>query len=219
MEKQIGTTDKKSRQLNKEKVNLTSIKPIERFSLLLSLIAIGVSFAALYFQFFYEKIEVRTSFISSNFVNDSILISKILYHNKGNQYSTILRNEIVFYQNTKDIENKGIFFSKNAPKQVFEECFDPIVLLPGQQLFREIVQPFNFKNVNLKEIQIRVKDTIRIALVVGFINNDGLYSINNIPIGWLLLDTNLTMKYFSVEYKSAVLIGNTYRSNTYRIPK
>jgi hypothetical protein len=186
-------------------------------TLFISLVAIAISLFTLYFQFFYEKNELRINFVSASFENDSTLISQMVYHNKGNTYATVLGNKIVFYQDSNTIENKSITFSKQNGEQSFETAFEPLVLSPGQQVYKEIDQPFNFKKIIPKHIPINFKEKIRMALAISYINSEnGLYTTNYIPIGWLRLDSNLRVQGFNVDYKTELLTSDRYYSGVYR---
>jgi hypothetical protein len=127
-----------------------------------------------------------------------------------------LRNTIVFYQDSTNIDGKSIYFSSNEPKQSFIEEFDPVVLEENKQIFREVKQPIIFKNV-LNRKNINYKDTIRISLAVGFINETGNYSTNYFPLGWVKLDSINQPENYSFDYSSYELLSTSYRSNTSRI--
>lgn len=206
----------KNLKKNDNTSNITMKKRESDISLFLSLIAIFLSGLSIYFQFFYENYDLRINFISAEFDNKSNLNYKIIYHNKSNQNATILRNTIVFYQDSTNIGSKSIYFSSNKPKQSFNEEFDPVVLEENKQIFREINQPINFKNV-LNKKNINYNDTIRISLAVGFINETGNYSTNYIPLGWVKLDSINQPENYSFDYSSYELLSTSYRSSTSRI--
>lgn len=205
----------KSLKKNDNTPNQMAKKSEGRISLLISLIAIFFTGLSIYFQFFYEKYDLRIYIISADFDYKSNFNYKIVYHNKSNQNATILRNTIVFYQDSTDIESKSIYFCSNEPKQSFNEEFDPVVLEENKQIFREVKQPINFKNVFSKK-NINYKDTIRVSLAVGFINETGNYSTNYIPLGWVKLDSINQPENYSFNYSSYELLSTSYRTGTLR---
>jgi hypothetical protein len=194
-------------------------KPVEKWTLLLSLLAIITSGITLYFQFFYEKNDLRANFISAEFTNDSTLVSTIIYHNKGNSYATVLGNSIVFYQDSSDIENKSFQFNDNKIIQDYHERFDPLILSPGQQIHKNISQVFNFNHLNFKEFSIDPSVKVKLALAINYINHNGYYSTNFIPVGWVKLDSNLHVDDYIVNYKTEILSSDTYYTGMHKNKK
>ncbi|MDR0227474.1 MAG: hypothetical protein LBI72_00160 [Flavobacteriaceae bacterium] len=188
------------------------------FSELISYLALIVSCISIYFQFFYEKHDIRANFISATFKNDT-LIYNVVYHNKSNQDATILRNSLIFHQlkneEIADAKSGFILFKRNSNEQIFNEEFDPIVLNLGTQLYKEIKQPFDFNTI-YKDTLINIKDTLNISLAIGFINEYGNYSINYLDLGWVLLASLKQPKYYKFNYISKELLSETYRSSSFR---
>ena len=217
-----GSLIKGLRNIQKEieKTNTTDSnsksKPIERWTLFISLVAIIVSAVSLYFQFFYEKYDLRANFISASFINDTSLVATIVYHNKGNSYSTVLGNSVIFYQDSINIEKNSFQFIDNKTVQQYNETFDPLVLTPGQQIHRDIRQYFDFKKFNFSELSINPTLNIKLALAINYINENGYYSTNFIPIGWLKLDSTMQVDDYSVKYKTEILNSDTYNTGMSR---
>ena len=193
-----------------------STKQIEKLTFMISLFAIVISCITLYFQFFYEKNDLRANFISADFKNDSTLISTIVFHNKGNTYSTVLGNTIVFYQDTTNIENTCFEFDSMRRAQDYSENFEPFVLVPGQQIHKDIHQSFDFTKLNFAAFKINPKLKIKLALAISYINKYGFYSTSFIPVGWVQINSFFQIEDFSVEYRSETLSSDTYYSGMYK---
>ncbi len=204
----------KSKAFRKEKKNNKKASQ-DNTSLLISFLAICISLLTLYFQFFYEKYHLLASVVDGTFENDSILTAKVIYHNKGNQHSTIVSNTVIFYQDSTDIENKGFYFSPTEVIHSTEDNYEPIVLTPSQQIYRDINQPVNFKGINSKLLNIDPYNAIRIGIKFGFINNNGMHSTSIVPIGWLSLDSTFQIKKWNIDFTSQNLESDSYYSGRY----
>jgi hypothetical protein len=209
-------------QIVAEQVKLESERPIKvihkdsNFIAFLSLvISILVAGTSIYAQFFYEKYAVTASFFDGMVANDTTLNVNLIFHNRGNQYSSILRNDIIFYQRADSIEEKGLKFDSIGDR-VYRDEFDPIVISPGQEVNRSMHQRFNFSRLNLKNESFKLKDTIRIALAVGFTNPEGYHSSNILKIGWLLLDDKKSIQNWELYYNYVRLESNRYWSSSYK---
>ena len=205
--------------IEKKDFSGSKVKSHDRLSLLVSILAIGISLMTLYFQFFYEKYHLIASIVDGTFDNDTTLVTKVIYHNKGNQHSTITQNVIYFYQDSTDIENKAFYFSSIKPEISYKDEYDPIVLTPGQQIYRDINQPINFKTINYKSLNIDPNKDIKMAIKIGFINDDGFLSAKIIPIGWLMLDTSFSVRYWNVDFVTKNLESDSHYSSRYVKPK
>ena len=181
-------------------------------SLVISILVAGTS---IYGQFFYEKYAVTASFFDGTVANDSTLQVNLIYHNRGNQYSSVLRNDIVFYQKADSIEDFGLKFDSVGDRMYHDE-FNPIVISPGQEVNRSLKQRFNFAKLDIKNETFKLKDTIRIALVIGFTNPEGYHSSNILKIGWLVLDEKKRIQNWELNYKYTPLESNQYWSKTYK---
>lgn len=205
---------------SKSKNQSSSVKPIERWALFLSSLAILISGITLYFQFFYEKYDLRVNFISATFKNDSTLVSTLVYHNKSNTHATVLGSSMVFYQDSTDIENNSFQFSKDKNLQYYKEEFNPIVLTPGQQIHRDILNFFYFKELNhYKDLPINTKSKIKLALAIDYINESGRYSTNFIPVGWISLDSAFDINDYNVVYTTETLKSDWYYTGIHKRKK
>ncbi|THU39289.1 hypothetical protein FAM09_12310 [Niastella caeni] len=202
----------------KEQVN-SKPNSSEKTSLVISIIAIGISLLSLYFQFFYEKYYLIANVIDGTFENDSTLITKVVYHNKGNQHSTIVQNTIYFYQDSTDIEAKGFYFSATKPEITRRDDYDPVVLTPGQQVYRDIIQPIDFQSLDYPSLNIDPSRQIKMAIKFGFVKDNGFIAVNIIPIGWLKLDSSLAVKYWNIDFATQHLESDTFYTARHLKPK
>jgi hypothetical protein len=202
-----------------KKENLKGKEKNRNGTLNISLLALAISLLTLYFQFFYEKYHLIASVVDGTLENDSLLVLKIIYHNKGNQHSTVTQNAIYFYQDSTDIENKGFHFSSIKSGITYKDEYVPLVLTPGQQIYRDISQPISFKGLNYELLNIDPTKDIKIAIKIGFINENGFHSANIIPIGWLKLNKIFVVNYWNIEFTTSDLESNAYYSRRYVKPK
>lgn len=186
-------------------------------SLILSIFAIVISALGLYFQFFYENHKLLVSVFDCNFKNDSTLSYKLIYHNKGNQYFTILSNSVIFYQDEKEIEKKGIKFSKKNTERVNVVAFEPEILTFGQQIYKEENQYFDFKKILIKE-GINLHDTIKMAINIAFIDDTGYQSVKKHYIGWIMLNSSKKIKRWMTQYETIELEATEHYIGNYSIP-
>lgn len=179
----------------------------ESLSLFFSLIAVLISLASIYLQFFYEKYELSVSVIESNVENDSLQLS-LLYNNKGNQDATVISSEIYFYSG-KDMSNrdKRLYFIQG--KQT------PEVLSPNKQVHKQRDVKSFFKEVNLQNYQINPKDTIKIGLDVRYLNENTLQSQVLTQCGWLTLNENYSIDLYWIDYMKIALNNTSYFSSGY----
>jgi len=186
---------------------------ISGLSLIVSVIAIC---ATVYFQIFFENNETSASFINGTIKHDTTLIAHIIYNNRGNRYATILRNTIIFYQKEDSVEkneSNGIKFNSKS-ERIYDDELDPIVMSPGQQLYRKLNQSIDFKNIDFKTENINPRDTIQIGLIVGFLSPSGYHSSNILKMGWLKLDTVYKIKNWSFHFINKKLESDSYWSDT-----
>jgi hypothetical protein len=184
---------------------------------LISIVAISISCLTLYYQFFYEKHELIASIVDGEFEGDSILVTNVIYHNKGTQHGTIVQNTIYFHQNSSDIENKGFHFTPSAPKICYKDDFDPVVLLPGQQLYKSIVQPFRLNRIDYKSFNMDPGEPIKISLLVGYINDKGTRTAEFIPMGWVKIDTTHRITSWNIDFTSKTLESDSHYVNRHTI--
>ena len=186
----------------------------EKFSLIISLIAIVIAFGTLYFQFFYEKYEIRLSVIDSE-INYSVpeIETKIVYHNSGNIFTTITQNYLIFYQDKDDYHNKGIKFSNISNDVFYKEIYDPIVLKPGEQKLKALKTKYFFNKVDFNHFNIDKSKEINVGIIIGFLNNDGLQTNELIELGWIKLDSLNNIDKFHFDFTNRKLQGYGYFSS------
>jgi aromatic ring-cleaving dioxygenase len=213
----------KARKIGSSKNNEPVITVIHKDSSMIAILSLIFSIVAIcvpiYYQIYFEKNDTSVSFINASFDNDTLLTAHVVFNNKGNKYATILRNNIVFYQQNIDSlennEDSAIKFSAKKAKVIFDDELDPVVLEPGQQLYRKVGQSFDFKLVNFKSKKINPKDTIKIGLIVGFLSQSGYHSSNILPMGWILLDSNFQKRKWKLDFTLKKLESNKYWSSVY----
>ncbi|GAA0875590.1 hypothetical protein GCM10009118_19990 [Wandonia haliotis] len=174
----------------------------------ISFLALIISIVALYFQFFYYHYDLNASFISGGYENDSLRLH-IIYHNKGNQDGTILKAEVWYFSdsNVERPKNHLGFRSK---------LNDPVILPPGSQEFHIISEPTDFKIFDFEKNNTNPFDTLRIQLQFRYLNDYNLLSEKEEIVGWVTLDSNKQVDYYSLSFKNIILETDTYISETYR---
>ncbi|RDC66387.1 hypothetical protein [Adhaeribacter pallidiroseus] len=181
----------------------------EGVSIITSLIALTISLATIYYQFFYKVQEVQLSIIDTDFnLIDTVSIeSRLIYHNRGNQYSTITQNYFVFYQNKENYLN-SIKFSNKENTITLNDAYDPLVLIPGEQHLKLVKQKLFFPKVPFSNYKINPKNKIKIGLVISFMNFDGVQTSELIELGWLNLNVYQGIENFHIDFKSKKLEGD-----------
>lgn len=181
---------------------------------LLALIALLVSGVSIYFSVFYKDHELTVSVIDSNveFQGDSINID-LLYHNRGNTYSTIIQDYIVFYQD-EDWQNKGVIFSKGKHVLEADIGYNSIVLTPGQQILRRLEIITNFNNIDPLYGRLSLNEIVYVGLVSTYINEDGLRTSEMFKVGYVRLDNDKNIKTYKLEYNVFSLDSDSYFSST-----
>jgi hypothetical protein len=177
----------------------------------LALIALIISIASIYFSVFFKKHDLTLSIIDSNVeFNENKISVKLLYHNQGNTYSTIIQNYLIFYQ-TDDWANEGIVFNKEIILNDYES--DPIILVPEEQVLNNIETIINFSNIDSFKRQIDIRNKINVGIVSMYINKNGLRTSNMFPIGYILLDKDKKIDKYSLDYHVFELNDDGYFSN------
>jgi len=178
----------------------------EKINLSIALIAIIISVVTLYFQFFYSSQAIRISIIDTSIQHDSIkLKSRIVYYNEGNKYATITKNNFYLYQKQNSGEDSGFMYLKNQ-----DDEYDPIVLSPGEQILKVLSQNLLLENLDFTKYHINTKKNIQVALVINFLNDNGLQSETYIDIGWIHLNKDQLINKYHFDYSSNILHSNEY---------
>jgi len=134
--RQLKRLDKNNKEEDKSKGTKNTIAN------LFSFVALLVSITAIYFQFFYERYSLNASLIDATIYSDSLSFN-LIYHNKGNQDATIIKSELIFYN---DVDK-----SKEAMHINFvSEPQEPYILPPGKQIFKVVKQKVYFDDPQIK---------------------------------------------------------------------
>lgn len=208
------------RSINKLNKNVTpkqnSVEKKDR-TYAISVLALVISVASIYFQFFYKSHNLKASLIDATIDNDSIKLN-IIYHNRGNQDATIIGSHIFFYSDKTEKSPKYHieFINKENDK------LPPFILSSGKQVFHNFTQKVYFdENKLLTENRIGNKDTIRVLLRINYINSSSLQSENITECGWITLDSLNKINHWSIDYKNINLDYDSYflRGYNYDIKK
>lgn len=178
----------------------------------LSFVALIVSVISIYFSVFYKDHDLTVSLIDTKVEYDGNKISaNLLYHNRGNTYSTIIQDYLIFYQQ-EDWANKGIMF--NNGEQVFEFDYNSIVMSPGEQVLRGLDILTDFSKIDTIHRTLNLKNTIKVGLVVTYINDVGLKTSDMFPIGYVRLNDKRRIFKYKLEYDVFHLDGEHYFSSS-----
>jgi len=177
---------------------------------LVSGIALLVSIVSIYFTFFYQNHNLTISVIDSDVeYNGNTISIKLLHQNRGNTYSTIIQNYLTFYQNV-DWANKGVIFDKG--EHILELKYDPIILIPGEQVLKHLDTETNFKSIDTNFRKLNLKNKINVGLVSIYINENGLRSSDMFKIGNIELDSIGNIFRYNMNYKVFELNGENHYS-------
>lgn len=198
------------RQLKKanQEVPISEKKEKRDSSFFISVLALLISVASIYFQFFYEKFNLSTSLIDAEVYKDSISLD-LIYHNKGNQDATITNTEIFFYsdKNKNKQTNHIEFNNKNQ---------EPYILPPGKQIFKKFVQQVYFMEDSLLiKTQTNIKDTIRIQLRISYLRDNSLEGEKVVSCGWITLDNQNKIDNWLIKYQKINLDSDTFYVSGY----
>jgi len=147
------------------------------YPVVLSIIAILISAAGIYFQFFYEKFDMNVSLIENNVSNDSLQWS-LIYNNKGNQDGTIISTSIFVYTGKNMLKKSKRLY----PIQHFKE---PCILPPNKQMYVTPKVLMNFSKQTLQEHGIKETDTLNIGLDIQYLGDNLLQSEVIKNCGWI----------------------------------
>lgn len=206
------------KKINKN-LNLKSTQVFEKqnrdyTSLCVSILALIISVASIYLQFFYESYQLKASIVGSNIVKNSINLN-ILYSNKGNQDATIISSEIFFYSDRNENKEDLHIQFKN------DESENPstFVLSPGKQMFHKLNQRVYFEEQGLLDShKTNTRDILRVNLRINYITENALQSDTIIKCGWITLDSLNMISHYSIEYQTFELQSNRYFSRGYNLP-
>ncbi len=203
--RELKHISKKIDKQQKVKYNEKQKQP-KRTSYFLSFIAIIISLISIYLQFFYYNYDLTANLVDGDYKNDS-LFYQIIYHNKGNQDATILSSKIQFY-------------SKNSISQIsFKQRETPLIISSRRQVYELMKFSTDFKNYNLKSLEVNEKDTISVELVFEFLNQNNHPAEKKINCGWIILDEKKKVKYYSTDLNSIILESDYYFTRAYRSEK
>jgi hypothetical protein len=190
--------------MNKYKINIQT-------SDLVALIALLVSIASIYFSVFYKDHDLTVSMIDSKVeYSGTDLTVKLLFHNQGNTYATIIQHYLVFYQ-SDDWENEGIIFENG--KIVYNLDYNPTILVPGEQCLRTIITETDFNLVDSIKSNLKLNQKINIGLVITYINSSGLRTSEKFNIGYIKLNKNKQIEKYNIDYDIFKLNSWSYYSS------
>jgi hypothetical protein len=171
---------------------------VELITIVISILALGISLLSIYFQFFYERSILKASIASCTSPNDSSLLVNIVYQNKGNQYETIISHELAYQKNYEDI--MWFAFDTTTGASVASK---PMVLKPGEHYSIQILGSLGFPKKDFK-----VTDTVSLSITINYLNEEGGLSYDKIYFGNLTIDSAFKIKDLDVYYISQTLKGN-----------
>jgi hypothetical protein len=176
--------------LEKEKKDYTSF--------FISILALIISIASIYLQFFYESYQLKASIVDSNITEDSICLN-LIYTNKGNTDATIINSEMFFYSDRN--ENKQNLHIQFVNRD--NDNMSAFILSPGKQIFHKLSQRVYFDEEGcLESFKTNTRDTLRVNLKINYITERALQSDTIIRCGWITLDSLNKIKHFSIDFKT-----------------
>jgi len=210
----IRNLKKIDKNVNREPKQIFEKQDRDYTSLFISILALAISVASIYLQFFYESYQLKASIVNCDIFNNSISLN-LLYSNKGNQDATIISSEIFFNsdrnENKKDLH---IQFVNNE-----NENTSAFVLSPGKQIFYKLNQRVYFDEKGLlNSYKTNTRDTLRVNLRINYISERALQSDTIIKCGWVTLDSLNMIKHFSIDYKTFELYSSRDFSRGYNYP-
>jgi hypothetical protein len=203
---------KKLSNKTNSKVHNTEKKDL---TVLISVFALVISIASLYFQFFHKIHNLKTSLIDATITSDSINLN-LIYQNRGNQDATIIASHIFFCTDKTEKMNK--YHLEFINKENYK--LPPFILSSGKQVFHSLSQKVYFDEEKiLSESRIKKNDTIRIFLRINYINGSSLQAENITKCGWLTLDSLNKIDHWVVEYQNINLDYDSYFTRSYNYKK
>lgn len=167
-------------------------------SFFISILALIISIASIYLQFFYESFQLKASIVNADITENTISLN-LIYTNKGNTDATIINSEIFFHSDRN--ENK-----KNLHIQfvnIENDNMSAFILSPEKQIFHKLNQRVYFDEKGLLEsYKTNTRDTLRVSLKINYITERTLQSDTIIRCGWITLDSLNKIKHFSIDFKT-----------------
>ena len=199
---------KKLSNNNNSKTNNTEKKDQTH---LISVLALVISIASIYFQFFHKSHDLKTSLIDATISNDSIKLN-LIYQNRGNQDATIIGSHIFFYSDKTEKNPKyHIEFINNE-----NDKLPPFILSSGKQTFHSLTQKVYFDEEKLlSKNRIKKNDTIRVILRINYINSNSLQAENITKCGWITLDSLNKIDHWAIDYQNINLDYDSYFTRGY----
>lgn len=210
----IRNLKKINKYLNRESRQVFEKQNRDYSSLYMSILALIISIASIYLQFFYESYQLKASLVTSNVYKNALTLS-LLYSNKGNQDATIISSEVFFYsdrnENKKDLHIQFVNFEN--------ENTSAFVLPPGKQIFHKLTQRVYFHHEGLlNSHKTNTRDTLRVNLKINYITESAMKSDTIIKCGWITLDSLNMIKHFSINYNTFELQSKRYLTGGYNFP-
>lgn len=177
----------------------------------ISILALIISIASIYLQFFYESYQLKASIVNANITQDSINLD-LIYINKGNTDATIINSEIFF--NSDRNENKQNLHIQFVNSE--NDNISAFILSPTKQIFHKLNQRVYFDEEGLLDLyKTNTRDTLRVNLKINYITERTLQSDTIIRCGWITLDSLNKIKHFSIDFKTFELNSNRDFSKGY----
>lgn len=180
----------------------------------ISILALIISVASIYLQFFYESYQLKASLVNCNVYKNGLSLN-LLYSNKGNQDATIISSEVFFYSDRN--ENKKDLYIQFV--NIENENTSAFVLPPEKQIFHKLIQRVYFHEEGLlNSHKTNTRDTLRVNLRINYITESAMQSDTIIKCGWIVLDSLNRIKHHSIEYQTFELQSNRYFNRGYNYP-
>ncbi|KIC02792.1 hypothetical protein OA88_06615 [Flavobacterium sp. JRM] len=207
----IRNLKKIDKNLNQEPKQILEKQNRDYTSFFISILALFISIASIYLQFFYESYQLKASLVDSFVTKNSISLN-LIYTNKGNQDATIINSEIFFYSDRN--ENKQDLHIQFVNNQ--NDNIPAFVLSSGKQIFHKFNQEVYFDEEGLLDLRkTNTRDTLRVNLRINYINESALKSDTIIRCGWITLDSLNKIEYYSIDYRNFNLNSNKNFSKGY----
>ncbi|GEM_PF-3604967 len=175
---------------------------ISLVAIILSLLSVMILGANLYFQFFFKSYHMQVALNNISLDGDSIIKSRLLFSNIGNQYITV-SNCRFFYSKDDSLHN----FRPNMP---INDNHKAIILRPTEQTFFEIQHSLILDDLFWHQLGLENSDFIRksdyvyinifndtivdhklfLFLEIEFYNREGILSQHYERVGSITFERN-----------------------------